>query len=273
LSARKHLQKRTPRDRQLGKVALFAAVVLCHSGAAHAAAVESGLMGLDPVLSEASSNHGLLVIESDSISGEAGPFAIAATCIDDSILDGPGADCFHEFDGIVGVPFPPDDVTSSLDAHHNQTLFAIPTDSAAPEIAVAERAFDSFRNSLSDASGSQIDTLAAADDGDASSVITGDFRIEDAVPALAVVALSWRVCCCSGLCAATAAPPSSVASSEMSAETGSLIAPGRNNRFEAPLPAEGNTKALGRGVCSHNIISKNLIRHVKIDQQPYKPNK
>jgi len=146
-------------------------------------------MGLDPVLFEASSNHGLLVIESDSISGEAGPFAIAATCIDDSILDGPGADCFHEFDGIVGVPFPPDDVTSSLDAHHNPTLFAIPTDSAAPEIAVAERAFDSFRNSLSDASGSQIDTLAAADDGDASSVITGDFRIEDAVPALAVVAL------------------------------------------------------------------------------------
>jgi hypothetical protein len=75
---------------------LFAAVFLCCGGAAHAAAVESGAMGLDPAPFSGGSNYGPLVIESGSSPDEAGPFAIAIACIGNRIVDGSEADCFSE---------------------------------------------------------------------------------------------------------------------------------------------------------------------------------
>jgi hypothetical protein len=132
-------------------------------------------MSLDPAPFAAGSNRGPLVIEWGSISDEAGPFAIAITCIGDRILDGSEADCFYEVEKNV--------------ADLNPALFAIPAGSAAPEIAVAQRSFDDFRTSLSDALGNPTDGSVTPADDDPSSIITGDFSIEDAVPALAAAAL------------------------------------------------------------------------------------
>ena len=154
---------------------MFAAVFLCCGGAAHAAAIESWLMGLDPAPFAVGSNYGPLVIESGSSPDDAGPFAISITCIGDNILDGSGADCFFDVENNV--------------AQLNPALFAIPADSAAPEIAMAQQSIDNFRTLLSDARESQIDELVTPADGDQSSIITGDFSIEDAVPGLAAVAL------------------------------------------------------------------------------------
>ena len=154
---------------------MFAAVFLCCGGAAHAAAVESGLIDLNPAPFAAGSNYGPFVIQSGSVSDEAGPFPIAITCIGDSILDGSRADCFFDLENNV--------------AQLNPALFAIPANSAAPEIAMAQQSIDNFRTLLADARESQTDELVTPADGDASSVITGDFSIEDAVPGLAAVAL------------------------------------------------------------------------------------
>lgn len=162
---------------------------LCGSGAAHAVAVESGLIALDPAPFAAGSKHGLLVIEPGSSSGEVEPLAMVITCADDRILDLSEADCFHEIDEIVAVSFPLIDFRSGLDADLDPMLFPIPSSSDAPQLAAAERSFDNFRRSVSDALGSQTDEVVIPPDGDASSIITGDSRMEDAVPALAAAAL------------------------------------------------------------------------------------
>lgn len=166
---------------------MFAAVFLCGSGAAHAAAVESGLIDLDPAPFAAGSKHGRLATELRSGLGEVEPIAMTVTCAGDPIVGGSEANCFHEIDNYVA--FPPIDFRSGLDADLDPPPFASAANSAAPEIAAAERSFDNFRASLSDASGIQIDEPATPADGDASSIITGGFRMEDAVPALTAAAL------------------------------------------------------------------------------------